>query len=173
MCTTRAGCVLEAASRCLSAGCECSELGVLTKAPGSPTNDFFVSLLDFGHTWKPVDDRSETFECFDDATGEKLWTGSRVDLVFGTQLRVAGSRGGLRSRRREGQVRGRLRRGMGEGSGARPLRHLIHSLYTLRRQTVSRGPPPGTLRLWEGRSIGLRSMSSILLDSSFAGQGHL
>ncbi|HEX6195538.1 MAG TPA: catalase/peroxidase HPI [Jiangellaceae bacterium] len=76
--------VLVGGLRVLGANYQDSGLGVLTDTPGSLTNDFFVNLLELGHTWKPVDDRSETFECYDDATGEKLWTGSRVDLVFGS-----------------------------------------------------------------------------------------
>ena len=53
------------------------------------TNDFFVNLLDMGTTWQRVDDRS-TFEGRDRATGELKWTGSRVDLMFGSnsQLRA-------------------------------------------------------------------------------------
>ncbi|GAA5126335.1 catalase/peroxidase HPI [Haloechinothrix salitolerans] len=75
--------VLVGGLRVLGANYQDSELGVFTKNPGTLTNDFFVNLLDLGHTWKPVDDTSQTFECYDDATGERLWTGSRVDLVFG------------------------------------------------------------------------------------------
>ena len=60
-----------------------SSLGVLTRSPGSLTNDFFVNLLDLGTTWKATDESQETFEARD-ATGEVIWTGSRVDLVFGS-----------------------------------------------------------------------------------------
>ncbi|MFC3999041.1 catalase/peroxidase HPI [Nocardiopsis sediminis] len=76
--------VLVGGLRVLGANFGDSQLGVLTKAPGTLTNDFFVNLLDLGTTWKPVDDSSETFECRSDATGELLWTGSRADLVFGS-----------------------------------------------------------------------------------------
>ncbi|MPY97644.1 MAG: catalase/peroxidase HPI [Actinophytocola sp.] len=75
--------VLVGGLRVLGANYQDSELGVFTTNPGTLTNDFFVNLLDLGHTWKPVDESSQTFECFDDATGERLWSGSRVDLVFG------------------------------------------------------------------------------------------
>ncbi len=75
--------VLVGGLRVLGANYQDSELGVFTKNPETLTNDFFVNLLDLGHTWKPIDDTSQTFECYDDATGERLWTGSRVDLVFG------------------------------------------------------------------------------------------
>jgi len=76
--------VLIGGLRVLGTNYQGSELGVFTKTPGALTNDFFVNLLDFGHTWKPVEGDENTFECFDDATGEKIWTGSRVDLVFGS-----------------------------------------------------------------------------------------
>ena len=67
-----------------------SELGVLTKRPGSLTNDFFVNLLDMGTAWEPTSEAEETFEGRDRRTGELRWTGSRVDLVFGSnsQLRA-------------------------------------------------------------------------------------
>jgi catalase-peroxidase len=61
-----------------------SSLGVLTTRPGALTNDFFVNLLDLGTTWHPTSEDSETFEGRAAATGDARWTGSRVDLVFGS-----------------------------------------------------------------------------------------
>ncbi len=61
-----------------------TELGVLTDHPGTLTNDFFVNLLDLGTTWAPASADANTFEGRDDATGEVKWTGSRVDLLFGS-----------------------------------------------------------------------------------------
>ena len=61
-----------------------SDLGVFTDKPGTLTNDFFVNLLDMGTEWKPVSDDEETFEGRDRNSGELKWTGSRVDLVFGS-----------------------------------------------------------------------------------------
>src|SRR4030095_3820932 len=58
--------------------------GVFTATPGSLTNDFFVNLLDLGTTWKSTSEDAQTFEARDDVTGEVKWTGSRVDLVFGS-----------------------------------------------------------------------------------------
>ena len=52
--------------------------------PGSLTNDFFVNLLDLGTTWKATSEDANTFEGRDAATGEVKWTGSRADLVFGS-----------------------------------------------------------------------------------------
>ena len=60
-----------------------SSLGVLTDRPGVLTNDFFVNLLELGTTWTPTSDDAETFEGRD-ASGAVRWTGSRVDLVFGS-----------------------------------------------------------------------------------------
>ncbi|HET6634511.1 MAG TPA: catalase/peroxidase HPI [Streptomyces sp.] len=61
-----------------------SSLGVFTDTPGQLTNDFFVNVLDMGTTWKPTDDDSTEFEGRDAATGEVKWTGTRSDLVFGS-----------------------------------------------------------------------------------------
>ncbi|MFC5176966.1 catalase/peroxidase HPI [Nocardioides taihuensis] len=75
--------VLVGGLRVLGANQGGSDTGVLTRTPGRLTNDFFVNLLDMGTTWKAVDDAQETFEARDDA-GNVVWTGSRVDLVFGS-----------------------------------------------------------------------------------------
>jgi catalase-peroxidase len=74
--------VLVGGLRMLGANYQDSELGVFTETPGALTNDFFRNLLEMGNTWKAVNDASEVFECHG-PTGERLWTGSRVDLVFG------------------------------------------------------------------------------------------
>ena len=76
--------VLVGGLRVLGANYDGSKLGVLTAAPGSLTNDFFVNLLDLGTTWKATSEDANTFEGRDAATGEVKWTGSRVDLVFGS-----------------------------------------------------------------------------------------
>ncbi|MFL9871883.1 catalase/peroxidase HPI [Paraburkholderia megapolitana] len=64
--------------------------GVFTKRPGTLTNDFFTNLLDMGTEWKPVSDANDVFEGRDRATGAVKWTGTRVDLIFGSnsQLRA-------------------------------------------------------------------------------------
>ena len=61
-----------------------SKHGVFTKRPEALTNDFFVNLLDFGTTWKATSDAQDVFEGRDRATGELKWTGTRVDLIFGS-----------------------------------------------------------------------------------------
>jgi catalase-peroxidase len=70
--------------RVLDANYQQSALGVLTSTPGSLTNDFFANLLDMDTEWTPVSGDAETFEGRDRNTGEVKWTGSRVDLVFGS-----------------------------------------------------------------------------------------
>ncbi len=75
--------VLVGGLRVLGANHKQSPLGVFTSTPGSLTNDFFVNLLDLGTAWTASED-AETFEGRDVATGEVRWTGSRVDLVFGS-----------------------------------------------------------------------------------------
>jgi catalase-peroxidase len=76
--------VLVGGLRVLGANYQQSPLGVFTASPGSLTNDFFVNLLDLGTTWQPVSQDANTFEGRDAATGEVKWTGSRADLVFGS-----------------------------------------------------------------------------------------
>jgi len=67
-----------------------SKHGVFTKHPGALTNDFFVNLLDMGTEWKANSEDKDVFDGRDRATGELKWTGTRVDLVFGSnsQLRA-------------------------------------------------------------------------------------
>jgi catalase-peroxidase len=76
--------VLVGGLRVLGANYDGSARGVFTGTPGSLTNDFFVNLLDMGTTWEPTSEDATAFEGRDAATGEVKWTGSRVDLVFGS-----------------------------------------------------------------------------------------
>jgi len=67
-----------------------SQHGVFTRRPETLTNDFFVNLLDMNTAWKPTSEEGDVFEGRDRATGELKWTGTRVDLIFGSnsQLRA-------------------------------------------------------------------------------------
>jgi catalase-peroxidase len=76
--------VLVGGMRVLNANYRQSPLGVFTQRPETLTNDFFVNLLDMGTTWKPTSDAGDIFEGRDRKTGALKWTGSRVDLVFGS-----------------------------------------------------------------------------------------
>ena len=82
--------VLIGGMRALNANVGQSTHGVFTKRPETLTNDFFVNLLDMGTEWKAVSDAKDLFEGRDRKTGEVKWTGTRVDLVFGSnsQLRA-------------------------------------------------------------------------------------
>ena len=76
--------VLVGGLRVLGANSGQSPKGVLTTRPGSLTNEFFVNLLDLGTAWSATAEDAGSFEGRDVSTGELKWTGSRVDLVFGS-----------------------------------------------------------------------------------------
>jgi len=82
--------VLVGGLRVLNANFGQSPHGVFTKRPETLTNDFFVNLLDMSTTWKATSEDEDVFEGRDRATGELQWTGTRVDLIFGSnsQLRA-------------------------------------------------------------------------------------
>ncbi|MET9215053.1 MULTISPECIES: catalase/peroxidase HPI [unclassified Nocardia] len=82
--------VLIGGLRVIGANYQQSPVGVLTAAPGTLTNDYFVNLLDMGTEWAPSASDDNVYEGKDSATGAVRWTGSRVDLVFGSnsQLRA-------------------------------------------------------------------------------------
>ncbi len=82
--------VLVGGMRVMGANHDGSAHGVFTKHPGTLTNDFFVHLLDMNNTWTATSDTQETFQSKERSTGERTWTASRVDLVFGSnsQLRA-------------------------------------------------------------------------------------
>ncbi|MEJ2162428.1 MAG: catalase/peroxidase HPI [Robiginitalea sp.] len=82
--------VLVGGMRALNANFDGSSHGILTDKPGTLSNDFFSNLLDMSTSWKAVDADEEVFEGRDRRTGELKWTGTRVDLIFGsnTELRA-------------------------------------------------------------------------------------
>jgi catalase-peroxidase len=82
--------VLVGGMRVLNTNFGQTQHGVFTKRPGTLTNDFFVNLLDMSTTWKAISEAGDMFEGRDRATGELKWTGTRVDLIFGSnsQLRA-------------------------------------------------------------------------------------
>jgi catalase-peroxidase len=82
--------VLVGGMRVLNTNFGQSRHGVFTKRPETLTNDFFVNLLDMNTTWKATSEDEDMFEGRDRATGELKWTGTRVDLIFGSnsQLRA-------------------------------------------------------------------------------------
>jgi catalase-peroxidase len=82
--------VLVGGMRVLDTNAGGSQHGVFTKRPETLTNDFFVNLLDMGTNWKSVSEAEDVFEGRDRVSGEVKWTGTRVDLIFGSnsQLRA-------------------------------------------------------------------------------------
>ena len=82
--------VLVGGLRVLGANVGGSQHGVFTKQAGVLTNDFFVNLMDMGVAWSPTSEAADTFNAHDRKTGEVKWSGTRVDLVFGSnsQLRA-------------------------------------------------------------------------------------
>ncbi|NEZ58994.1 catalase/peroxidase HPI [Leptolyngbyaceae cyanobacterium CCMR0081] len=82
--------VLIGGMRVLNANVGQTQHGVFTNRPGTLTNDFFVNLLDLDTTWKATSEAEDVFEGRDRKTGELKWTGTRIDLIFGSnsQLRA-------------------------------------------------------------------------------------
>ncbi|MNM76127.1 Catalase-peroxidase [compost metagenome] len=80
--------VLLGGLRVLNANVGQSKHGVFTQRPEALTNDFFTNLLDMGVEWKPVSDAAQEFEGRDRKSGAVKWTGTRVDLVFGSNAQL-------------------------------------------------------------------------------------
>jgi catalase-peroxidase len=80
--------VLLGGLRVLDINVDGSQHGVLTQRVGSLTNDFFVNLLDMRNEWKPMSQAADSFNARDRQTGEVRWSGSRVDLVFGSNAQL-------------------------------------------------------------------------------------
>ena len=99
--------VLVGGLRVLGANFGGSKHGVLTKKPGTLTNDFFVNLLDMRTSWKATSDAKDVFEARDAATDEVEWTGTRADLVFGSNSQLRALVRGVRQRGCAGEVRRR------------------------------------------------------------------
>lgn len=112
--------VLVGGMRALGANYDGSDLGVLADRPGALSDDFFVNLLADEVAWTPVDADAEVFEGRDRTTGAVRWTGSRVDLVFGSnsQLRAQAEVYASDDAAQKLDFRGCL----GHGHGAGPLR---------------------------------------------------
>jgi catalase-peroxidase len=82
--------VLVGGMRAMNTNFDGSKHGIFTKQTEALTNDFFVNLLDLSTTWKSTSDAQTAFEGSDRKTGTMKWTGTRVDLIFGsnTELRA-------------------------------------------------------------------------------------
>ena len=134
--------VLVGGLRVLGANTGGSTTGVLTDRPGTLTNDFFVNLLELGTTWT-ADQRGADEFTATNAAGEQTWTGSRVDLLFGSNSELRPSpRSTPATTPRE--VRPRLRRRVVAGHGGRPLRPQVTSARVTARRPGPRASGPGT-----------------------------
>jgi catalase-peroxidase len=80
--------VLVGGLRVLNVNFRGGQHGVFTDRPGTLTNDFFVNLLDMSTTWKAVSEDEDVFEGRDRVTGKLKWTGTRVDLIFGSNAQL-------------------------------------------------------------------------------------
>ncbi len=111
---------------------------MLTDRPGTLTNDFFVNLLDLNTDWSPSGDE---FEGRDAGSGDLRWTGSRVDLVFGSNSELRALAEVYASDDAAREVRARLRGRVAEGDGAGPLRPALSGRPVRARQTHARRGP--------------------------------
>ena len=133
--------VLVGGLRVLGATYDGSSLGVLTDRPGTLTNDFFVNLLTLGTTWTATDsgEHPATYEARD-ASGQVRWTGSRADLVFGSNSELRALAEVYASDDAAEYVRPRLRRRLGQGDGSRPVRPRL-TVWVRPQRGSRRGSP--------------------------------
>ena len=132
--------VLVGGLRVLGANAGGSKHGVFTSKPGTLTNDFFVNLLDMSTQWQPAGSDG-AYEGRDRKTNAVKWTGTRVDLVFGShaQLRAFAEVYALRGL--EGEVRQGFRGGMDQGDEPRSVRARLRALR--KRSDKNKGRPKG------------------------------
>ena len=132
--------VLVGGLRVLGANYDGSKLGVFTDTPGTLTNDFFVNLLDYDTTWTPTSEDESSFEGRA-ADGTVRWTGTRADLVFGSNSELRAVAEVYASDDAKEKFVTRLRRGVGQGDEPRPVRSRL----------ITTGAPgqPG----WPGASV--------------------
>ena len=132
--------VLVAGMRALDANAGGAQHGVFTDRPGALTNDFFVNLLDMATEWKVSTETENVYEGHDRSTGELTVDRHRRRPRLRVEPAAARHRGGLRGRRREGEVRARLRGRVGQGHDPRPVRP---APLTCKDSKRCRRPPEG------------------------------
>ncbi len=146
--------VLVGGMRALNANFGQSQHGVFTKRAGTLTNDFFVNLLDMGTEWKAISEAEDVFEGRDRATGELKWTGTRVDLIFGSHSQLRALAEVYACDDSQGEVCARLRGGLDQGDEPGSLRPRLISAE--RSITASR-------RIEPDRWFPLRVVMAVLL----------
>ncbi len=117
--------VLVGGLRVLGANTGQTAHGIFTSRPGTLTTDFFTNLLDMRTVWKPASEGQGIYEGRDRTTGELKWTGTRVDLVFGSNSQLRALAELYASDDSRGAFRARLRGGVEQGDDARSLRHRL------------------------------------------------
>ena len=125
--------VLIGGMRALNANYGQTKHGVFTNRPETLTNDFFVNLLDMNTTWQPSATSEGVYEGRDRKTGELKWTGTRVDLIFGSHSQLRALAEVYACERLEGDVREGLRGGVEQGDEPRSLRPRRSEVVELRR----------------------------------------
>ena len=131
--------VLVGGLRVLGANAGQSVHGVFTERPETLTNDFFVNLLDMSTEWQPSADFEVVYEGRDRKTNAVKWTGTRVDLIFGSHSQLRALAEAYACAELEGEVCGRLRDGMDQGDEPGPLRPRLISAKKVSR--ASRAQP--------------------------------
>ena len=115
------------------------------------TNDYFVNLLDASTLWTPAAGAEGVFEGRDRKTNAVKWTATRVDLIFGSHSQLRALAEVYAQRRREGEIRQGLRRGVDQGDERRPLRPRVNFRAGARAFHTKRSS------LAKSCSVGLRS----------------
>ena len=121
--------VLVGGMRVLNTNVDGSKHGVFTQRPETLTNDFFVNLLDMRAAWKAASETNELFEARDAGTNTIEWTGTRVDLLFGSNAQLRALAEVYGSSDAQDEVRQRLRRGVDEGDESRSLRRRVDAWH--------------------------------------------
>ena len=124
--------VLIGGMRALNANFKQSKHGVFTNRPGTLTNDYFVNLLDMSTEWKPSATQEGVYEGHDRETGKIKWTGTRVDLVFGSNSQLRALAEVYACERLEGGVCERLRGCVEQGDEPGSLRSCLSSVMRFR-----------------------------------------
>ena len=128
--------VLVGGLRALNANYGKAKHGVFTDRPETLTNDFFVNLLDMGTEWKATSDEKELFEGRDRATGKVKWTGTRADLLFGSNSQLRALAEVYAQDDAKKKFVARLRRGLGQGDERGSLRpRLIAAVVASRKSS--------------------------------------
>ena len=133
--------VLVGGLRVLGANAGKSAHGVFTKRPETLTNDFFVNLLDMSTQWQPAAGSEGVYEGRDRKTDEVKWTGTRVDLIFGSHSQLRALAEVYACDGLEGEVREGLRGGLDQGDEPGPLRPRLISAEKSSRASRARQRP--------------------------------